>query len=295
MNHNEPSPTKSRRNARDSRIEALRILCCLCVIALHCKPNSVVNGAPVFFRYLFSNLIADPVSIFLLITGFFFVNKDSYLDSIKKNLKRIFLPLLFYTIVVIVISGGFSSVTSFKESLFALGKCLITWTPHIHNTGHLWYLYVHLLIVLLSPLIKYLLAKIKPNKYVELLTIALILVLFWLNDLSGNNMFRCSQLPITSLIPGILLVIMGNKAYDLVKKNASWKRFLWVFVFIYLGLNFYRADLLTKGNIQMSDATFSLMGVVCALSVALFVLSLPVCEGRFANAINWLSSFTLDI
>ncbi|MBR0451795.1 MAG: acyltransferase [Oscillospiraceae bacterium] len=295
MVRNESSSIKGKRSSRDSRIEALRIACCLCVIALHCKPNSVVNGTPIFFRYLLSNLIADPVSIFLLITGFFFVNKDSYWDSVKKNLIRIFLPLLFYTIVVIIVSGGASSSAALKESLFSLGNCLITWTPNIHNTGHLWYLYVHLLIVLLSPLIKYLLVKIRSNRYIELLAIVFILALFWINDLHSNNMFRCTQIPVSSLLPASLLVILGNIVYDIVKKSVSCKRYLWLFIFLYIGLNLYRSDLLTRGNIQMSDATFSFMGVVCALSVAFFVLSLPSIEGRFVNIINWVSSFTLDI
>ena len=295
MNHNESTSIKDKRSSRDSRIEALRIICCLCVIALHCKPNSVVSGVPIFFRYLFSNLIADPVSIFLLMTGFFFVKNDSYLDSIKKSLKRVFLPLLFYTVILIIYSGGLSSLVSFKKSLLALFSCFITWTPSIHNTGHLWYLYVHLLLVLISPLIKYLLIKIREHKSIEYLTVIIILCLFWLNDLSGNNIFRCSQIPISSLLPASLLVIMGNIAYDLVKKNAFCKHFLWLSIFLYIGLNYYRADLLTSGNIQMSDATFSLMGVLCALSVALFVLSLPTFEGRFSNITNWISSFTLDI
>lgn len=286
-----------KRTKRDIRIELLRILCCFCVVALHCKPGSRVEGNPVFFRFLFSNLIADPVSIFLMITGFYFVNEVSYKKNVFKNIKRILIPIVLYSLFILLISGGFSSASSAKDSFIQLGRCILTWTPLIHNTGHLWYLYVHLFLIFLSPLIQYVLSKVRANHGVEHITIILIFILFWLNDSVGNKLFRCSQIPITSLLPSILILLLGNIIYDLMSGIGPKYRPAAAFISLacYIGINLYRAELLTKGTIQMSDATFSLLGVLCAFFVCVFVLCFPKKDEPISHPINWLSSYTLDI
>ena len=289
------SESKKNRAGRDSRIELMRLICCFFVVALHCKPGSNVAGVPSFSRYLFSNIIADPVSTFLMITGFFFVNDEKYAFTVRKNIVRIFLPMITYTFILVAYAKGFSSLETTKESLLSIGKCLITWTPFIHNTGHLWYLYVHLLIILLSPFIKGVIKKIRLNRFAEYITLVLILVLFWMNDRSGNQLFRCSQIPITSLLPAILLVVMGNLIYNLVETEHFLRKLSVLYLASFIGINIYRAKLLTSGSIQMSDATFSLMGVLCAMFLCLFFLSLLQFSASAGRCINWLSSFTLGI
>ena len=284
-----------RKKERDIRVELLRIACCLSVIMLHCKPSSIINGEPSFPRYLFSNLIADPVSIFLLITGFYFSLSSSYRENLLKNIKRIFLPLLFYTFVILLLSGGLSSLSALAHSLIAVGECLITWTPRIHNTGHLWYLYVHLLIILLSPIIQHILVFINESYSRHYITLVAIPVLFWINDLLSNNLFHCSQIPITSLLPGVLLVILGNTVFRLMMDFPNLHRFAPLYLITYIVINLYRAKMLTAGTIQMSDATFSASGVLSALMVCFFVLSFPESTKPLFHPVNFISSFTLDI
>ena len=283
------------RSSRDARIELLRLICCFFVVALHCKPGSKIDGVPSFARYLFSNLIADPVSTFLMITGFFFLNEESYATTMRKNIKRIFLPMISYIIVLLAYGRGFSSFESAKDSILSIGKSIITWTPFIHNAGHLWYLYVHLLIIVLSPLIKYFLKQIRKNKYLENCTLIVCLGLFWVNDYFSNQLFRCSQIPVTSLFPGILLIIIGSIVYRLFDTHRFLNKLALLYCGAFIGLNVYRASLLTNGEIQMSDATFSFMGVLCALFLVLFFLSLPAIKGRAAEYINLLASFTLGV
>ena len=281
--------------SRDSRIELLRLICCFFVVALHCKPGSSIAGVPSFPRYLFSNIIADAVSTFLMITGFFFASDEKYSVTLRKNIKRIFLPMITYTVILVAYAKGFSSLSTVKDSVLSIGKCLVTWTPFIHNTGHLWYLYVHLLIILLSPIIKFVLKKIRLSRYAECGVLVMILVLFWVNDSLSNGLFRCSQIPVTSLLPGILLVIMGNIIYHLVETEQILHKLFFLYIAAFIGINIYRAKLLTSGDIQMSDATFSLMGVLCAVFLSLFFLTLPKFPPRIGKCINWLSSFTLGI
>ena len=283
------------RSKRDARIELLRMLCCFFVVALHCKPGSTVDGAPSFDRYLFSNIIADPVSIFLMITGFYFLNEEQYAKTVGKNIKRIFLPMISYIVILLAYGKGFSSIEAAKSSLLSIGKSIITWTPFIHNSGHLWYLYVHLLIIVLSPLIKYLLKQIRKHKYLEYCTLILSLGLFWANDYFSNRLFRCSQIPMTSLLPGMLLIIIGNSVFHIFDTHLFLHKLSVLYCGAFIGINIYRASLLTSGEIQMSDATFSFIGVLCALFLVLFFLSLPVIKGRAAECINLLASFTLGV
>ncbi len=283
------------RSKRDARIELLRLICCFFVVALHCKPGSNVDGVPSFARYLFSNIIADPVSIFFMITGFFFLNEETYAKTTGKNIKRIFLPMISYIIILLAYGKGFSSIEAAKDSLLSIGKSIITWTPFIHNAGHLWYLYVHLLIIALSPLIKYFLKLIRKRKYLAYCTLILFLGLFWINDFWGNRLFRCSQIPVTSLLPGILLIIIGNTVFQIFDTYFFLHKLSVLYCVTFIGINIYRASLLTSGEIQMSDATFSFMGVLCALFLVLFFLSLPAIKGRAAEFINLLASFTLGI
>lgn len=284
-----------RKKERDIRIELLRIVCCLSVIMLHCKPSNIVNGSPVFFRYLFSNFIADPVSIFLMITGFYFSSTGSYREVVCKNLKRIFIPLILYTFAILFLSGGLSSFSTFISSIKAIGNCLITWTPNIHNTGHLWYLYVHLLIILLTPIIQHILFFMNKSYVRRYLTMFFILLMFWLNDETQNSLFHCSQIPVTSLIPGILLVMLGNSVFQLMNDVPALHRFAPFFFVSYVMINLYRAKLLSSGTIQMSDATFSSMGVLSAVMVCLLVLSFPEDKRPLSHPINFISSFTLSI
>lgn len=284
-----------RKKERDIRVELLRIACCLSVIMLHCKPSSIINGEPSSLRYLFSNLIADPVSIFLLITGFYFSSSSSYRENLLKNIIRIFLPLLLYTFVILLLSGGLSSLSALAHSLTAVGECLITWTPRIHNTGHLWYLYVHLLIVLLSPIIQHILVFINESYSRHYITLVTIPVLFWINDLLSNNLFHCSQIPVTSFLPAVLLVILGNTVFRLMNDFPNLHRFAPLYLITYFGINISRAKMLTAGTIQMSDATFSVTGVLSALMVCFFVLSFPESKKSLFHPINYISSFTLDI
>ena len=71
--------------------------------------------------------------------------------------------------------------------------------------------------------------------------------------------------------------MLGNVLYDLMSETSKTARYLLTALSFagYIGINVYRADLLTKDRIQMSDATFSLMGVLCAFFVCVFVLCFP--------------------
>ncbi len=280
---------------RDARIEALRLICCLCVIMLHSKPNSSVGGTLLFSRTLFSNLIAEPVSVFLLITGFFIDRDFSYYSSIKKTLKRIFLPLLGYTLLIIIYSGGLSSSEQVRRSASAFLKCMITWNPVIHNTGHLWYLYLHILIVAFSPAIVFLLKRLKQKTTYAYVSLAVILALFAINDLLDNRLFRCVQVPLTCLVPGILIVIAGNLVYYIAERVPGIKKIGFVSPLAFAALNLCRTVFQTKLGLQGNGAQFSFAGLASAMLVCLFVLALPVAEGGISRAVNRLSSRTLGI
>ncbi len=262
---------------------------------LHSKPGSFVNGEPLFSRFLFSNLIAEPVSTFLLITGFFFDGSSGYLKTVGKNVKRILIPLLTYTLFIIWYSKGFASPQRTKDSLLSLGRCLVTWNPEIHNTGHLWYLYVHMLVIAASPLIISLVRKIKEKTAYEIRTLVLILGAFLANDLLGNRLFRCTQVPISSFVPAVLIVVTGSIIYHLFQKYPSMRIAGIISPALFVALNLYRSRIQFSAGSQAAVSQFSFPGVMCAVLACMFVLALPSFENGLSKAINYISSLTLVV
>ena len=127
-----------RIRKRDTRVELLRLLACLFVVSLHTKPGSSVNGIPAFGRILYSNLITDGVSIFLLISGFYFFAESAYMQRLKRCALRIILPTFAFLVFILLLPvlGGQGGTAA--EAASGLLSCILHWDPRmIHGGAHL--------------------------------------------------------------------------------------------------------------------------------------------------------------
>ena len=144
---------------KNMNIELLRIISVLMVILVHVYSDFMVKGLyykPVTVLYVFS-FFKICVPIFLMITGYLYKPDTDIKKLWKKNIFRIIIPLIFFSIFYywfneIVVDGktfnqlttGFDLIKKvfFKDALYSVAF-------------HLWYLYAVIGIYLLYPVFKF--------------------------------------------------------------------------------------------------------------------------------------------
>ncbi|MBQ7903877.1 MAG: acyltransferase [Oscillospiraceae bacterium] len=282
---------------RDCRIEALRLVACFSVLILHFKPSTMVAGQQKLVRVLLTCLCTDAVGVFLLITGFFFFGRQSWRDRITTCLKRIVLPMFAYTLFIAIVYPLLIGHTVDYGAVFSqFAASVLTWNPLIHNSRHLWYLYMHAMIVLAYPLLKLIKDRLDGKKG-DLLFMAAMFALLLANDMTGNAIFHAEMVPVTVFVPGCLFVIAGSIIYKhrslfegrpLVSLAA-----IAVLLLTNAGRAVYMRNLLNADRAQTHFyGWYTSVGFVCAASLAVFALSFrPVA----ADIINLLASNTLWI
>lgn len=284
-----------KNNLRDSRIELLRIIACLFVVTLHTKSSSSVNGELIFGRVMFSNLIADGVSIFLLITGFYFFNKSSYFYRLKRLIVKIFIPTFLYILFLLLLPYLQNMPLNLTEIGNSLILCITRWEPYIHNSGHLWYMFVYMLIVLVSPVLQLIHDKLLDNTAGRTVILTATFVMLLANDLTGNMIFHSSQVPLKAFAPACLIVLSGSALYE-IRKLYEGKLTLGIAALaIYTGINIWRSVAITGGVITVSDAMFCCQGWVCAVCLCIVFMSFKRSYGTGSRVINAIASVTSGV
>ena len=158
---------------RNSSFELLRIISMLLIIfhhfSVHGKfvflgTDSSINRFWIDFTSLGGKL---GVNLFVLISGYFLINKDGPLINIKRILRLwgqiFFYSIIIYFIFVIFLDVPFSASSLFPNLIPVLSK---SW----------WFASTYLVLFLLSPFINMLLTKIDKKTYIFLL---LLLIIIW--------------------------------------------------------------------------------------------------------------------
>ena len=271
-------------NTRDSRVELLRILACLFVVTLHTKSSSSVDGVPVFGRVMFSNLIADGVSVFLLITGFYFFSRSSYLYRLKRLIVKIFIPTFLYILFLLLLPVLQNTPLDLEAIGSSLLACITRWEPYIHNSGHLWYMFVYMLNVAVSPVLQLIHDKLLDNTAGRAVILTATFAMLLANDITGNAIFRSSQVPLRAFAPACLIVLSGSALYE-IRKLYEGKFFVGIAALaVYVGINIFRSAAIAGGRITVSDAVFCCQGWVCAICLCILFLSFKRPRGGFARA-----------
>ena len=166
------------KNKKIVFVDLLRILACIIVIICHCKlflPGDTVTKPKV----ILSCLTADGVAIFWMIMGMFYFRDISYKERLKKLFKKIIIPVIIMSIIIFYfydfLLGNKSLLDSIDHPLndyISLIKNNFLIWEQITYLGHLWYLYVYILIVLLYPVLN------KIREYIDTLDYKKVLAFF---------------------------------------------------------------------------------------------------------------------
>ncbi len=162
---------------RKSNIELLRILAFLMVIFIHVTPTglTIPNGIishsfSWYYTTIMRGLCAPAVALFIMISGYVcYINKEKY--SIKKNLKRIIIPLIFFIPLLFMINvlvNGFS-IETIKQFL----NMSLTLNGSFH---HLWYIVGYIFVIIIAPMLMRGIDTYSKNEFTCLLLIMYILI-----------------------------------------------------------------------------------------------------------------------
>ena len=146
---------------RDSSVELSRIIGSLIVVGVHvCLPAFTEMGCD-RSRLFISCLVADGVAVFWLITGCFLFQNTSYVKLIKRTGKHIVIPMAVLSVFIFYFGDFLQRGTSLADSVMhplsdykEVVKSLFMWTNPVGDLGHLWYLYVYILVILIFPVLK---------------------------------------------------------------------------------------------------------------------------------------------
>lgn len=198
------------------------------VVSIHtCGPYLSANHIVTAFNWQIANLFDGgsrvAVVCFVLITGYFMS-----LKNIKPliNIKKLLFPLLFYIFVYLILY-----VRDFKtieKSIFMLIYSLVTLDYYFY---HLWYVFLTIIIYLLSPYLNIIIEKLDNNRYKKLLIIlfvftSIIPTIMYLTDFYKLDLIIFYSK--SSLF--VLLYLLGAYIKKYVSKELNLKKLILLFI-----------------------------------------------------------------
>ncbi len=208
-----------KKSDRLLSIEVLRILGCLIVIGAHIRLGDMIDGHPAWIRLFFSCLFGNGVAIFWFILGFFsFDREENYPQRLKKMAFRILLPLFVYTMFSFYFAGflidGKSLLTSmshtFDDYRTMITRSLFRWQNRVDYGGHLWYLYVYAIVILLFPALAGLQKLWRGNKKNAVIAWFCLLGLLAVNDYTYNELCDFSHHSFPAAVAAGIFVLAGS-------------------------------------------------------------------------------------
>lgn len=252
---------------RSSNFELLRIIAMIMIIIYHIVFHCIIcqltdlksiermnNGwfcHPLWYKKMLALEIIMPFgiisnAIFMIIAGYFGINKDNDLKRIEKTGKKLIFQSLFVTIWLVL----------FSAILYQLNKNdYLSMIDLYHFNNSSWYVGYYFLIILIS--------YIFLNKYLKKFTkqeyLTFLIILFSLLSFSWTkNLMDSFANGLSILSTGIFLYSLGGY----IKKYNPFKDFN-VFVFIgiiiianiFLCISFYNTTINNIDNYNLSDST----------------------------------------
>lgn len=292
---------------RDINVELLRIIGCLIIVGVHTCLYQIVDDRADIGRTFISCLLADGVAIFWMITGFFLFSNKSYIKVLKHALRHIGIPVISLSIVVFYfgdwIMWGQESLT---ESLYhpisdykEVIRSILSWSNAIDGLGHLWYLYVYLMVMAAFPVLKAFVDYLGQDSKREVYFVIITLGFFVINDITGNRLASFSHHSINGAVPASIEIIWGHIIYkhrDIFKN----KKYLFGSIAIFLILNILRTGIQVNNfSLDFSDKHilywYTSIGILCAVCVIAFCFSFDINSIGIRNIIARISSCTFLI
>lgn len=256
---------------RDAGVELARILGCMIVLGNHVYLP--INGDT--GRALVGTFYADGVAVFWLILGFFLFQQESFEKLIRHTFLRIFVPMFFFSLfsfyVYPYVSGEASSLLeSLHQPLrhyWTAFKATIRWTPIV---GHLWYLYIYILVIMAFPALQGAVQSMERSRYVRVFLLTAMMLVFMDNVYTDNDLMLFSHHTIGGMVPASMIVITGHFIY---RRRDLLSRYGLLFPFIFLVMIGLRTVLYLKGYTTVI-CWYTFSGIVCATCIVGFSISL---------------------
>ncbi|AHI53312.1 acyltransferase family protein [Spiroplasma culicicola] len=251
---------------RNSNIEFLRIILCFIIVIFH-QYNVFRSNYTGNLYNVFAILLNSPVTIFMLISGFFGIKSQ---PKLLKNLIYLAIVYLINWILiaptVIILDIDYNILRFFSG-----GR---DW----------WYFYCYLIILILSPVLNKLIVIVK-KWYLFFITISLFILL----ALSNNYKFGVG-FTIDNLIYFILLYIMGAFISLYINYKSIWN--IVFSLLIALGCFGFSAIWNSYNEVKFGDAILGWSTAIFSISLFLFVISIKEYNNKI---INYISSQSLMI
>ena len=293
---------------KDCSVELCRIIGCLTVVGIHCWMNNFVLCNKNIGELFISCCLADGVAVFWLISGFFIYRNYNYKKVLKRTMKTIIVPtilisvLMFYVINNYLVNNRIGIEIHKKSDYLEAGRLLLTWNNPIQGLGHFWYIYVYILLMLISPIIYSFVTYLGCKKNRQITFLVVSFAFLFLNDLSNNQFGKFEHHAFAALIPAMIEMIWGYLLYKHKEKLKKY-RYVLLSVISFLILNFLRM-MIQFSRYQAIDDTscyilywYSTIGLLCGICVVIFAFSAvkDVQAGILKNFICKFASYTFLI
>ncbi len=221
--------TQTIRRKRNTAIELMRIVGCLCVIACHINPGPLKHGVAYNSQIFITCLIADGVAMFWFITGCFLFREDfNYQNTLSHFGKKVGIPVGIFSLFIFyfydfVISGAsiFESLNHPLSDYKTLIICIAKLVVPIKRSGHLWFLVAYFLLLLISPALNAFALYLRKSNKRENIFLALSFIGLTINTLTNNVTFAFSHHGLNAMIPGAIIVLWGDIFYRRWNKRPS--------------------------------------------------------------------------
>lgn len=204
---------------RDLSVELMRCIACVFVVGVHMFVSQQFAGVYVYPRVFASCTLADGVTIFWMITGFFMFGNRGFKKMLKRTATKILVPMTLLSLFAFFLFEWYAGFTTLGESVIKSPDeikdavySIFEWHNGIDGTDHLWYLYTYILLVITYPLLSPFTKTLTGKRPYYLL--AAIFAVFFFNDLAENRLFEFSTRGINALVPAALQVLWGYVLYQ---------------------------------------------------------------------------------
>ena len=192
-------------NYRCIWIDIIKIIACFCVIINHnggflLEYAGYTKSTVLFYSICFS-ICKIGVPLFLMITGYLLLKQEQSYKKSLKRIYRIFIPLLFVSLLIYIKKNGFNISFIFIEE-FINNPIIIPY----------WYLYMLIGLYLILPFVQKMIKNFKNKDFKCLILICLIIpgvfpILKVLGNINFSDKFFISLIPysIGYMVAGLYL------------------------------------------------------------------------------------------
>lgn len=208
-----PNASQLDHSANPNRlayIDALRVVACFAVVAVHVLQVALHHGEVGSAGWWFSNLVMavfySSVPLFVMISGALLIDinkNDSFETFFKKRMNRLLIPIIFWSLFYL----GYTYIESGLTSKMAIWLIL-----HGVPYNHMWYLYMTLgLYIFLIPIRS---MCINSNRKTLLITIIImfsVLAIYYFDEsrIAAKGVFKEAPLFVLSFIPFLPYFVCG--------------------------------------------------------------------------------------